>query len=85
MYACACPHSAKLESRIYGQRTEDNITGNVDSVQNDTCKLGGKRTNDSILQELGIKRELLGHVHKRKLSYRLGTLTEIMAARLLKL
>ena len=28
-----------------------------------------KRTDDSILQELDIKRELHGHVHKSKLSY----------------
>ena len=28
-----------------------------------------KRTDISILQELDIKRELLGHVRKRKLSY----------------
>ena len=28
-----------------------------------------KRTDDSILQELAIERELLGHVRKRKLSY----------------
>ena len=28
-----------------------------------------KRTDNSILQELDIKRELLGHVPKRKLSY----------------
>ena len=28
-----------------------------------------KRTDNSILQELEIKRELLGHVRKRKLSY----------------
>ena len=42
------------------------------------------RTEDSILQELHIKRELLGHVRKCKQSYSLDTFAEIMAARLQK-
>ena len=38
-------------------------------ANNDTYQLDGKKPDNSILQELDIKRELLGHVRKRKLSY----------------
>ena len=43
-----------------------------------------EKTDDSILQELGIKCELLGHVRISNLSY-FGTFAEIMAVRLIKL